>query len=342
MGLIHPVDADAWVRWQTSRQPIWRRIRARRTSLPQGAILTSDVVDPRILVSTQSTNASSRAALDETARHLHDHGVAVLGGSETLDESGPPMSQRVHAVDELLDALGDLEAVVVPVGIGWQHELVCAAARRRGARIFVVQHGLLTPFSPPLPRDSTLLAWSEADGAFWTTGRDDVTVEIVGSQLFWNAAPHTDRDRAVSTDTALTFLGQLHAAELGRHELARISYRFCRDQGAVYRPHPSEIDRLSRLEHALWQRRGVRFTDSAEPLDERSGPVVSIFSTGILEAAAAGHAAWVHHPNPPPWLMDMWNRYEMQPWGSQATPPPPAPSIEPAARIADIIVDALS
>ena len=36
----------------------------------------------------------------------------------------------------------------------------------------VVQHGILTPFMAPLPVGAHLLAWSEADAAFWASGAD--------------------------------------------------------------------------------------------------------------------------------------------------------------------------
>ena len=54
----------------------------------------------------------------------------------------------------------------------------------------MVQHGALTPYAPPLPDDCTVLAWSEADGEFWRSGRDDVRIETVGSQLLWEAGDH--------------------------------------------------------------------------------------------------------------------------------------------------------
>ena len=69
--------------------------------------------------------------------------------------------------------------------------------------------------------------------------------------------------------------------------------------GATYRPHPSERDRASRRQHARWERAGIRVDRAGGPLAELTTPVVSVFSTGVLEAAARGIPAWVDFPGPP-------------------------------------------
>ena len=207
------------------------------------------------------------------------------------------------------------------------------AAQLAGAATLSVQHGLLTPFAPPLPPDCTLLAWSEADASFWTDGRPDIDVEVVGSQLLWNAARSP---AAPIEDEVPTYLGQLHGAELPRRVMARAARRFCLETGATYRPHPAERDTLSRLQHAGWERLGIRVDHRPGPLSTLRTPVVSVFSTGVLEAAASGRPAWVHLPDPPGWVRDLWQRYELHPWGTEPTAPPRAPSVEPRRRIAEI------
>ena len=117
----------------------------------------------------------------------------------------------------------------------------------------------MTPLAPPLADDVRLLAWSQADADFWWSGRADALSTVVGSQLLWEAARAgtpvgNDGD---STAHPPVFLGQLHGAELPWRQMARTAERFCRETGAVYRPHPSERDRMSRLTHALFQRRGI-------------------------------------------------------------------------------------
>ncbi len=212
-------------------------------------------------------------------------------------------------------------------------------AMSRSIRFCVIQHGLLTPFMAPLPAGAHLLAWSQQDADFWISGRTDVSYEVVGSQLLWRAA----QEPAPSTglDDRPTFLGQLHGIELGRAFMTRVSHDFCKRTGALYRPHPSEKDKLSRLTHALWERQGIEIDRSGTPLFETGQPVVSVFSTGVLEAAARGIPAW-YHPREnvnvgtkaPKWLHAFHQRYSMSPWGGAPTPRPEIPQTEPAQAVA--------
>ena len=82
------------------------------------------------------------------------------------------------------------------------------------------------------------------------------------------------------------------------------------------------------------RRAGVVFADSGQPLAEVGRPVVSIFSTGTIEAAQRGLPAWVHHPTPPAWLKEFWGRYGLSSYRSAPTPPMPVPDLEPTAGIA--------
>ncbi|MDT0193774.1 MULTISPECIES: hypothetical protein [unclassified Arthrobacter] len=194
----------------------------------------------------------------------------------------------------------------------------------------------MTPHAPPLPEDAHLLAFSDADAEFWRSGRCDVTWDVVGSQLLWTAG--AQGSGRVSEDARPVFLGQLHGAELPRSGFARAATLFCTTTGAMYRPHPSETDRLSRLQHALWERRGVTLDRSGIPLAELNAPIASVFSTGVLEAAARGIPAWVTYPSPPAWLEEFWERYGMSRWGTEPTPAPARPDLEPARAIAEIVV----
>ncbi len=225
------------------------------------------------------------------------------------------LSELPSTIRRVLSA-GAFESVSLPVH-GW--------ARDRDVEFVVVQHGLLTPFAPPLPEASHLLAWSEADAAFWAEGRPDVATSTVGPQLLWRAA---QRPLSPKSDRAV-FLGQLHGVELPRLDVARVSSRFCRMTHAEYRPHPGERDMVSRALHEVWRRTGVEFEASGLPLAELARPVVSIFSTGILEAAAQGRPAWGVHPEPPSWLLEVWARYGIGRWGGEPTRAP-AEAEEPA------------
>jgi hypothetical protein len=66
-----------------------------------------------------------------------------------------------------------------------------------------------------------------------------------------------------------------------------------------------------------------------------------MWSTGILEAAAAGLPAWVYHPDPPEWLREVWQRYGLSVWGSEPTPVSAIAAGEPAERLAELVEEAL-
>ena len=208
---------------------------------------------------------------------------------------------------------------------------VAAWAKPRGARHVVVQHGLLTRWAPPLADGDHLLAWSDADAAYWSAGRSSITSETVGSQLLALAGR---RPKAPLKNERPVLLGQLHGTELTRREALLTYVRLAREADVDYRPHPNERDLASRAAHRLMRRAGLRFAESTGSLLDLHRPVVSIFSTGTLEAAQRGLPAWVVHAAPPPWIEDLWERYALSRWGADPTPAWPAPSTEPAAAVA--------
>lgn len=64
------------------------------------------------------------------------------------------------------------------------------------------------------------------------------------------------------------------------------------------------------------------------------GPVVSAYSTGVLEAAARGLPAWATFPDAPTWLHEVWDRYGMARYGdAEATACPTILNFEPAYAI---------
>lgn len=337
MGLIHPVDLDAWQAWQARRSrwvSLRSRLRGERTPAP--LVLTTGGPDARVLVAIDSRASSSVAAYVEPLRRLRPSEVAVLAAEPRRDLVGDRAeTHEVTGVGDVLARMPGLSAALSAGNYLRAGALAHDSVVQAGGTSFVGQHGLLTPHAPPLPSRCTLLAWSHADAEFWRSGRDDIEVVVVGSQLLWDAA---HRDRAeVDEASPPTFLGQLHGAEIPRREMAAVSYSFCRANRATYRPHPSEVDKLSRLQHAVWKRRGVRFDNSGVALADLSTPVVGVFSTGLLEAAAAGKPAWAFHPNPPSWVADLWRRYGLNQWGGEPTAAPPMPATEPATRIGEIL-----
>lgn len=332
MGLRFPEDLAAWRRWQSSRHRLRRLRSALRPGRNDGPELVLEAPEtPRVLVALDSWSPTSGLALRKPLAHLSPGDVAVLRPpGETVI---PGHHQRqITRPDQVPEELSGLRAAMA-IGHYLGHGATAQTwAQQLEIPFVVVQHGLLTPLMAPLPPGAHLMAWTEEDAAFWAEGRSDVTSETVGSQLLWAA---TRRPATPGQDRPV-FLGQLHGAELPRAGLVRATEEYCRGTGATYRPHPSEKDRLSRWQHTRWERSGITIERDGPPLAELDRPVASVFSTGVLEAAARGLPAWVHHPDPPGWLVEFWERYGMSRWGRDPRPSQPRgiPAEEPARRIA--------
>lgn len=337
MGLRFPSDLAAWQRWQ-DRRHLLRHVAARVLrrgggSPASSAWIARNTTEPaRVLVVIESRAASSQMAVLEPIVHLGDAPVAVVAAFDPAEQLPGWTVTRIADYDPARHT-PDVRVVVsaahfLPIGAA-----AYAFSRTRGIPYATVQHGLLAPSVPPLPPHGHLLAWTQADADFWRSGRADVPVSVVGSQLFHNAA--REPAGAVSTSATPTYLGQLHGAELPRAGMTLAVTRFCLTTGATYRPHPSETDRLSLLQHRLWERLGIPIDRSRVPLAQTSQPVVAAFSTGILEAAARGVPSWVSYPGAPAWLRDFWERYEMARWGGEPTPPPALADVEPARAVAE-------
>lgn len=338
-GLDIPADLDEWRRWQSRRRGIKARAkeRARRVLAPHFPLTLTTTARPGcdLLIALDATTPTAVRALIRPLEYLRDIAVWIAAPQSLADliPEGDWAEQRADI--DAVPALAHRAKLTLALG----HYLPLGAAAYRGAKpggFLTVQHGLLTPKAPPLAANTRLLAWSQADADFWRSGRDDITTTVVGSQLLWEASA-----APVASPLALAspvYLGQLHGAELDRAELAASTERFCRENHAIYRPHPAERDRRSRAWHRKWAESGIEIDSGAAPLTELNAPVVSAFSTGILEAAARGLPAWAYHANPPRWLEEFWNRYGMHLWGDAPTPPPPQPEIEPARAVAQAVI----
>ncbi|WP_237203913.1 RNA-binding protein [Rothia endophytica] len=358
MGLKYPADLDAWSKWQASSKPERRakdflrgflRLANEKTSESnQGAAnsVTGTLhlrgSSPRLLVVLDSTSPTSLSSLVRPLHFLDDVDIAVWAPEDVSAQLPDHVTEwRCEpATETSLDALTDVRAVMA---LGHYMGFGGAAYRltqRTGARFVTVQHGLHTPYAPPLAPGTHLLAFSEADAHFWISDRTDVTYDVVGSQLFWDAAQKPKVD-ITELGEPVVFLGQMHGAELPRASFVRATLKFVKKHGAVYRPHPQEKDKLSRVVHALMKKMGVTIDESQQPLNQVNNPVVAIFSTGIIEAAIRGVPSWAYHPDPPEWLMEFWERYGMSQWGDSPTPSPSLPQIEPARSIATIITQQL-
>lgn len=361
--LKYPLDLDAWQAWQRRQKKLkWAKYKlnsllasARSRTVaeePVHGLLYTRGTKPQVLIVMDSFSPTNRNAILEPLKHLDAVDVALWvpeDASEYLDGqyaserySRKDWSEQEISGDELMRLLPDIRIVLSAAQFLGRGAAAYEYARAIGAEYWMVQHGLLVPQAPPLPVGCTLLAFSEADAQFWASGRRDVTTHAVGSQLLYLAAQKAAGAEAQKqNDLEPIFLGQMHGAELSRASFAYASHSFLKKFGGIYRPHPSEKDKLSVLTHQLWEKEGIRIDRSGTPLNEVPNPVVSIFSTGVLEAAIRGIPAWVYHPAPPAWLVEFWDRYGMNQWGQEPTPAPVQPKKEPAQRIAELMIETL-
>ena len=361
--LKYPLDLDAWQAWQRRQKKLkWAKYKlnsllasARSRTVaeePVHGLLYTRGTKPQVLIVMDSFSPTNRNAILEPLKHLDAVDVALWvpeDASEYLDGqyaserySRKDWSEQEISGDELMRLLPDIRIVLSAAQFLGRGAAAYEYARAIGAEYWMVQHGLLVPQAPPLPVGCTLLAFSEADAEFWASGRRDVTTHAVGSQLLYLAAQKAaGAEVQKQNDLEPIFLGQMHGAELPRASFAYASHSFLKKFGGTYRPHPSEKDKLSVLTHKLWEKEGIRIDRSGTPLNEVPNPVVSIFSTGVLEAAIRGIPAWVYHPAPPAWLVEFWDRYGMNQWGQEPTPAPVQPKKEPAQRIAELMIEIL-
>lgn len=361
--LKYPLDLDAWQAWQRRQKKLkWAKYKlnllldsARSRTVaeePVRGLLYTRGTKPQVLIVMDSFSPTNRNAILEPLKYLDAVDVALWvpeDASEYLDGqyasarySRKDWSEQEISGDELKSLLPDIRIVLSAAQFLGRGAAAYEFSRAIGAEYWMVQHGLLVPQAPPLPVGCTLLAFSEADAQFWASGRRDVTTHAVGSQLLYLAAQKAAGAEAQKqNDLEPIFLGQMHGAELPRASFAYASHSFLKKFGGSYRPHPSEKDKLSVLTHQLWEKEGIRIDRSGTPLNEVPNPVVSIFSTGVLEAAIRGIPAWVYHPAPPAWLVEFWDRYGMNRWGQDPTPAPVQPKKEPAQRIAELMIETL-
>ncbi|WP_237205890.1 RNA-binding protein [Rothia nasimurium] len=349
-GLLIPEDINQWRKWQQSVGEFRNLKRlAKRVSLnsvKHNAPSHETVFVNRrrgegaqALVALDSANITSLKSLIDPLEFVANPVVVI----STMDvhQLLPGEEWTVEEVD-ISQALSTISPRLI---ISAGHYLMLGALTFKMAQELKVpyavsQHGLITPFAPPLPSNSHLLAFSQADAEFWISGRSDLTYDVVGSQLFWEAAQKPKVELPEEEQQPI-FLGQMHGAELPRRSYARAGFQFCQQTGARYRPHPNEKDKLSVLTHALWEKMGIAIDRGGEPLNTLTNPVVSIFSTGVLEAAIRGVPAWVYHPNPPAWVQEFWERYGLHQWEDTPTPAPAVPAVPPAQVIAAYLEEKL-
>lgn len=339
MALIHPRSLERWQEWRGTRRRAVGIHRARPSSVAAGYVLHTreGAGSGRTLLGIDTADGAAHGGLPAVLPYVHGSAAVVTPAGLSLPElDGPDWTHR--RIDRPAAALDELGITSV-LTLGWHLEVgrrLHEWAREADVPGAVVQHDVLTPFSPPLPPETTLLAWTAEDGEIHRAERDDISVRVVGSQRLWQA-----RHEAAGEQPALAeqpvFLGQLAAAELPLRVGLRAADSFCRFADALYQPGPGETDRASRAAHLLLRRRGITIREPALSVAEQGRPVVSVFSADVLEAAARGIAAWVHAPGAPSWVEEHWERYGMRRAGSEPTPSPGIGIDEPARLIAQIL-----
>ena len=300
-----------WETWCRANTPLSRRLRARLPPSEPLLLAHSGHRPSRVLVVVDALTSASRAAVVAPAlRMAETMPVDTLVPSSMVTNLPAVLRNEV----ERADSPSRLSPTVVLSTSPHMQAGARALAWARGRKIpyLIVQHGAITPFSPPLPKGVELLAWTELDARMWTEGLD-TPVHVIGSQLLWEAA---QGHRAQLINGPVVFLGQLHAAELDREVTIRTVETLAATTSLVYRPHPAERDRRSRAQHRRWRRAGLAIDERRATLLETNAAVVGIFSTGLLEAAAAGLPVCGACVPPVRWVQELWERYEIPEWGS--------------------------
>ena len=189
-GLVFATDLEAWQAWLASRN----RVRQLKTAVRE-RVSTPAPVDivvalrgqPRALAVLEAASPSHLDAYERPALMLDEVAIAFPRALSERYEGGQwQLVDWAQAADSQL--LAKVERVLAPghyLGVSTE---VYAWARARDIEFLVEQHGLLTPFMAPLAAGARALVWSQADGEFWASSRTDVTWQVVGSQLLFNAA----------------------------------------------------------------------------------------------------------------------------------------------------------
>lgn len=327
---------EQWRRWQHRQLGLARGIKARLSrDAPDLSWFSAGAIDRTVDVAAaiDAATPSQLAAVGAPVATLIDRGatlavVAPTALGELLGDFGLRHRRPFDPADRIRASASLSIGDHLPAGAALH-----AMGASPPAQHMVVQHGILTPWSPPPPHGSTVLCWSQADAAFLLEGRRDLSAEVVGSQLLFEAARGRRPD---AVDPTPIFLGQLHGAELAR-SVTVATVELLSEQGPlIYRPHPAETDRRSRRQHRRWTEQGLVVDWSSTPVHQLAHPVTGIFSTGLLEAAAVGLPAIGACASPAPWILDLWDRYDITTDGSEPTKVE-TPAVEPALAIAALV-----
>ena len=179
-GLLFPEDLNQWYAWQRSTNRIgnvkhtikqvasWGKLS--HISAPSRIFLSSRGSRPsQLVVALDSIGATSLKALIEPLAYT-DVAATVISHNDITHY----LPGEDWYVEEILlsEALNQLNPQVV-LSAGHYLDLGSVTfelALHIGADYVVSQHGLNTPFAPPLAPSTHLLAFSQADAEFWIAG----------------------------------------------------------------------------------------------------------------------------------------------------------------------------
>lgn len=170
-------DLAAWQAWSASRSRVSSRLRAakarmRPVAAPSATMYVPAGV-PRTLVVLDLLTPSCRFAAHDPLRHLDAETTAVLTSlpDPELPTSGSWTATPWHgSLDRSIEQVLSLGSYF---GLSAQ---VKALTRGSDVRFNVVQHGLLTPWSPPSAEGDHLLAWTQEDADYWRSSTPGVTL----------------------------------------------------------------------------------------------------------------------------------------------------------------------
>lgn len=341
MELIHPRDLALWrerrdLRGQTGR--LLRRLRGgaadEQVPVAELASIPGDDSGTRsTLVVLEDLDDRSMGALLAPLPYLRGtvHCLVVGAQSVPTELASLPRSP-VQGLEDLLEATG-AGAVLTAGGVGSWTRGLHEEAIGRGVTTFVLQTGQVTPFSPPLPENTTVVAWTDADAALLRSGRHDVDTMAIGSQRLWELSHDPV---AELQDGPPVLLARLADDLLPRHLTTRAAASALRHGRLRLRPDVADTDPISRASYELWRRRGAELVEPRADL--RAVPLVGVRQEELLEAAVRGVPVRVHAPGAPAWLQDLWDRTGMRRSGGPGpSRPSPQPSEEPATVLAETL-----
>jgi hypothetical protein len=328
-----------WRHWRARGEGSLRLLSSSPFSSPPLGVFAADPESANahpVVIALEHLSPTQVTSLLRPQRVLQSRDVAVVViapvvSAPELMQQGLTLRSGISSEPSATDPIPS--AVLATSHCSGAGQLAWGLATAAKVPFIVVQHGVVTPFAPPLPQNAHLFAWSGCDAYFWASGRRDVSTTVVGSQILWEA----DQSRADTTcsNEPICFLGQLHGPELPRHTTMQTVTELARRGPLVYRPHPDESDLSSKLTHSMWSREGIPISTCAPNLGSLRGPIAGIFSTGILEAAASGIASYGYCVHPPRWISELWHRYQMAPLGESRPTEVAIEVNEPASVIAD-------